>query len=62
MEKDLILEKKAELILGPPISIKNVRLNQPISRSSAGPDAWSQYLIFEFEGTRVRKTITKMIY
>ena len=59
MEKDLILEKKAELILGPPISIKNVRLNQPISRSSAGPDAWSQYLIFEFEGTRVRKTITK---
>lgn len=51
--------KKAELLSGGPLHVdKSFAPPFPLSKSTAGPGAGSASLVIEFEGTRVKKSIT----
>lgn len=60
MEEDLRALRKAELIIGGPVTIpKDFKVPVRISRSTAGPGAGNQAIVFSFDGMRVKKQITR---
>ena len=60
MDPHLILEKKAQLILGGGVRIpKGFVIPVRVSRSTAGPGAGSSSVTFEFSGARVKKAVSE---